>query len=275
MRVFKILALFMAIALLLISSPDFISAQDEDAEYDDAAYEALLEKGKEYYNARCEACHGADGDGKGFVDIIRVSEKNGRVLEIYPRDFTVGVYKFRSTATGCLPDDKDLMGTVKRGITKSLMPPQDNISSEETEAVVEYVKSFSERYEEEDPCDQISVADPPVWVASEKSIEKGKKIYKDMKCWECHGDLGKGDGPKSNDITDDWGKRLLPFNFVTGELKRGSTAENVYMTFTAGLDGTGMPSYQDTLNEEDRWHLVSYTLKLMGLTESDKKTASH
>ncbi|KJU87161.1 hypothetical protein MBAV_000646, partial [Candidatus Magnetobacterium bavaricum] len=41
-------------------------------------------------------------------------------------------------------------------------------------------------------------------------------------------------------------------------------------TFTSGLDGTGMPSYQDTLKEDDRWHLVSYTLKLMGKLDKGK-----
>ena len=91
-----------------------------------------------------------------------------------------------------------------------------------------------------------------------------EKIYKDMKCWECHGNEGKGDGTKANDLKDDWGDKILPFNFTTGTLKRGSSPENVYLTFTTGLDGTGMPSYEDSLNEEDRWHLVSYTLKLMG-----------
>jgi mono/diheme cytochrome c family protein len=92
----------------------------------------------------------------------------------------------------------------------------------------------------------------------------GEKVYKDMKCWECHGNEGKGDGTKANDLKDDWGDKILPFNFTTGTLKRGSSPENVYLTFTTGLDGTGMPSYEDSLNEEDRWHLVSYTLKLMG-----------
>jgi hypothetical protein len=56
----------------------------------------------------------------------------------------------------------------------------------------------------------------------------------------------------------------LPFDFTTGTLKRGSSPENIYITYTTGLDGTGMPSYEDSLPEEDRWHLDSYTLRLMG-----------
>ena len=233
-------------------------AQDEEAEY-----EALIESGKKVYEERCLLCHGENGDGNGPAGIIRRSEKSGRVLEIRPRDLTMAVFRFRTTPTGCLPDDKDLLDIISRGVPRSFMPPHEEVlSSEEKEALKEYIKVFSYRWEEEDPCDPITVG-RPLWVGSADSIEKGKKIYQDMKCGECHGYEGKGDGPKSNDLKDDWGNQILPFNFATGDLKRGSSAENVYITFTSGLDGTGMPSYEDSLNEDDRWHLVSYTLKLM------------
>jgi mono/diheme cytochrome c family protein len=107
----------------------------------------------------------------------------------------------------------------------------------------------------------------PGWVGSADSVMKGEKVYKDMKCWECHGNEGKGDGSKADELKDDWGDKILPFDFTTGALKRGSSPENVYITFSTGLDGTGMPSYADSLKEDDRWHLVSYTLKLMGLVK--------
>jgi mono/diheme cytochrome c family protein len=137
------------------------------------------------------------------------------------------------------------------------------VSLEDRKGLVEYLKTLAPRWEEEDPCEVIE-AKKPDWVASADSIMKGEKIYKDMKCWDCHGNEGKGDGTKANELKDDWGDKILPFNFTTGTLKRGSSPENVYFTFTTGLDGTGMPSYEDSLNEKDRWHLVSYTLKLMG-----------
>ncbi len=237
-------------------------ALESRAQDDDAEYEALIESGKKLYEVRCLLCHGENGDGNGPVGIIRRAEKNGRVLEIYPRDLTMAVFRFRTTPTGCLPDDKDLFDIISNGVPRSFMPSHKEIPQKEIEAIKEYIKTFSYRWEEEDPCDPIEVA-KPLWIGSAKSIDKGRKIYKDMKCGECHGYEGKGDGPKSNDLKDDWGKQILPFNFATGDLKRGSSAENVYITFTAGLDGTGMPSYEDSLNEDDRWHLVSYTLKLM------------
>jgi len=240
-------------------------AQAQDDE-DDA--DSGNEAGRKAYEVRCLICHGANGDGNGPAGVIRRVEQNGRMLEIYPRDLTMAVFRFRTTPTGCLPDDSDLLTVIDNGVPRSFMPPHKELPKEEREAIKEYIKSFSYRWEEEDPCDPIEVKKPD-WVGSAKSVDKGMIIFKDMKCGECHGYEGRGDGPKSNDLKDDWGKPILPFNFATGDLKRGSTPENVYITFTSGLDGTGMPSYEDSLNEDDRWHLVSFTLKLMG--KLDKK----
>jgi len=226
----------------------------------------LVSLGEKIYKIRCLLCHGEEGDGKGPVEVILRVEKNGQVIKTYPRDLTLGVFRFRTTPTGCLPSDKDLQTIIDNGITRSFMPSHKELPLEERKALVEYIKTFSARFEEEEPCEMIG-AKKPEWVGSSKSTEKGKKIYKEMKCWECHGETGKGDGPKSQDLKDDWGKKIWAFNFTSGDLKRGSSPENVYITFTTGLDGTGMPSYEDSLNEENRWHLVSYTLKLMKKVE--------
>ena len=230
------------------------------------AYGADTDMGKKVYQKYCVICHGAKGDGKGLVGIIHRAEKSGLVWAIYPRDFTVGTYKFRTTPTGCLPDDEDLLRIIKDGIPRSGMPSHEDVSKKERDAVKEYIKTFSPRWQEEESCEMIT-AKKPGWVGNANSVMKGEKVYKDMKCWECHGERGTGDGPKSDELKDDWGDKVLPFNFTTGTLKRGSSPENIYITFTTGLDGTGMPSYEDSLKEDDRWHLVSYTLKLMGLVK--------
>ncbi len=254
----KCTPLLLTACFLLLPFTSPLKAQESDDEY-----EALIEEGKKVYEVRCLLCHGSEGDGNGPVGVIRRVEQNGRLLEIAPRDLTMAVFRFRTTPTGCLPDDEDIMNLINNGVPRSFMPAHDTIPAQERESVREYIKTFSYRWEEEDPCEPIPVSKPE-WVGSATSVDKGKIIFKEMKCGECHGYEGKGDGPKSNDLKDDWGKQILPFNFATGDLKRGSSPENVYITFTSGLDGTGMPSYEDSLNEEDRWHLVSYTLKLMG-----------
>lgn len=253
--------LFLVVCIFIFPFAFESLAQDDDKEY-----EALIESGQKSYQVRCLLCHGEQGDGNGPVGIIRRAEKNGRVLEIHPRDLTMAVFRFRSTPTGCLPDDQDILDIISNGVPRSFMPSHKKIPKEESEAIKEYIKTFSFRWEEEDPCDPIAV-NKPGWIGSAQSIDKGRIIYKEMKCGECHGYTGKGDGPKSNELKDDWGNQILPFNFAAGDLKRGSSAENVYITFTTGLDGTGMPSYEDSLNEENRWHLVSYTLKLMNKIE--------
>ncbi len=219
--------------------------------------------GEEIYKINCAVCHGVKGDSKGEVCYNTNVEKSGKEITTYSRDFTLGVFKFRTTATGCLPDENDLKRIISTGIPKSFMPSFNDISPEEKMALIEYVESFSERWEEEDPCDVITTY-MPNWVGKSYSVEKGKKIYQDMKCWECHGDKGDGAGPKADKLKDDWGHKMVPFDFTSGALKRGTAPEDIYITFTTGLDGTGMPSYEDTLGEDDRWHLVSYTLKLMG-----------
>lgn len=219
--------------------------------------------GKEIYQANCSDCHGDQGDAKGIVCYSTKLEKSGRSITTYARDFTLGVFRFRTTSTGCLPDHQDLVDTITRGISPSFMPSFQDLPPREKEDVLAYIKTFSERWEEEDPCDRIAIA-KPFWVGSPESTKKGQKVFKEMKCWECHGDTGKGDGTKSDQLKDDQGRKIVPFDYTTGELKRGTSPESIYITFSSGLDGTGMPSYEDTLKEEDRWSLVSYTLKLMG-----------
>jgi mono/diheme cytochrome c family protein len=225
--------------------------------------EGNIDSGKKVYENRCLICHGSQGKGDGPAGVIRRAEKTGRVIEIYPRDFNVAVFRFRTTPTGCLPTDEDLLQTISDGIERSFMPAyKELLSDQKREDVKAYLMTLSERWEEEDPCDPITVK-MPKWVGSPSSVAKGEKVYKEMKCWECHGYQGVGDGPKANELKDDAGKQILPFDFTTGALKRGSSPENIYITFTTGLDGTGMPAYEDAPPEKDRWHLVSFTLKLM------------
>jgi mono/diheme cytochrome c family protein len=249
---------FLIISLLFLHT---VHAQ----EYDDNK-EIML--GKEVYNVRCALCHGSEGNGKGPAGVIRRVEVSGRLQTVHPWDFTMGVFRFRSTPSGCMPRDEDLLNIISNGIPISLMPAHEHIPLDEKKAIVAYVKTLSdaweeaEEYEDEESCQPIPI-NKPEWVGSPDSIAKGEVIYKKMKCWECHGHSGAGDGPKATDLKDDWGRTMLPFNFTSGELKRGSSAENVYVTFSTGLDGTGMPSYLDSLDEDKRWHLVSYTLKLM------------
>jgi len=99
--------------------------------------------GKSIYESRCVACHGKEGKGNGPASAL---------LSPRPRDFTTGKFKFRSTGTGSIPTDGDLLNTVRNGLHATAMPDwKPFIGDDSLKAVVEYVKSFSIRFSREMP----------------------------------------------------------------------------------------------------------------------------
>ena len=219
-------------------------------------HEELVRLGKQVYLRYCVGCHGEKGDGKGLA---------ARLLVTPPRDFTVASFKFRTTPSGSLPTNEDLFRTISRGVPRSSMPSWILVSERERVAVIQYIKTFSDIWEEEKPEPPIVIGNVPEYVGTPESVSKGKEVYQLMKCAECHGEKGKGDGPSALTLKDDFDRPIKPFNFTLGILKGGPAVKDIYRTFTTGLDGTPMPSFADSLPEdEDRWHLVSYILELMG-----------
>ena len=64
--------------LVALSGAPFVNAQPTEAD---------LAAGEQVYLQRCAHCHGVDGDGVGA---------STDVVDPKPRDFTSGVYKFRT-----------------------------------------------------------------------------------------------------------------------------------------------------------------------------------
>jgi mono/diheme cytochrome c family protein len=206
------------------------------------------------YQRHCTACHGEKGDGDGPAAYL---------LSPKPRDFTRGVYKFRSTPTGSPPTDQDLLRTLKRGIPGTSMPSWDRLSEMELTNVIKYVKSFSDIFADKGAIEpSIAVKSPPQ--STEESVQAGRKVYKTMECDKCHGPRGKGDGPSSAKLKDDWERPIRPYDFTRGPglMKGGALPQDIYRTFMTGLDGTPMPSFIDELTEAQRWHLVHYIQSL-------------
>ena len=54
----------------------------------------------------------------------------------------------------------------------------------------------------------------------------------------------------------------MPADLTSGQFKSGAAVEDIFRTMTTGLSGTPMPSYRDSLPEEDRWALSYYVLAL-------------
>jgi cytochrome c oxidase cbb3-type subunit I/II len=209
----------------------------------------LREQGREVFAEHCAGCHGVRGDGAGPAATF---------LWPLPRDFTAGVFKFRSTPSGALPTDGDLFRTVTRGVRWTAMPTWHEVPEKERVAVVTYLKTFSPRWRDETPEPAVAVPAPPR--ATRELLARGKALYERAKCGECHGDSGRGDGPSAAQLRDDFERPIRPTDLTRGQLKGGAAVADVYRALTTGLDGTPMPSFADAFTDEERWALAYYVL---------------
>ena len=190
------------------------------------------------YAGACATCHGRLGDGNG--------PSSARLGTPQPRDFTAGMYKFRSTPTGSLPTDDDIYRTISRGVPGTWMPRWEaHLSPAQRWALVRYIKEFSDFFAEEDPDPSVEV--PPEPSVMPEMIQEGRWVYALLKCWQCHGPLGRGDGPSAADLTDDWDRKIVPYDFTRGDYKAGLSPSDVYRTLVTGLDGTPMPAFEATI----------------------------
>jgi cytochrome c oxidase cbb3-type subunit I/II len=211
----------------------------------------LLALGREVYQTRCVGCHGVKGDGNGVAATF---------LSPRPRDFTVGVFKFRTTPSGSLPTDGDLFRTVTRGVRWTAMPTWHELPDKERLAVVAFIKTFSPRWKDEMPEPLLLIGDPPK--ATPELVARGKDLYVKAKCFQCHGPGGKGDGPSAAELKDLAGFPIRPADFTRGQFKGGSNVRDIYRTMSLGLDGAPMPSFADSMSEPERWAISYYVLSL-------------
>jgi mono/diheme cytochrome c family protein len=218
---------------------------------DAAQAQAVLQTGERVYLENCAACHGQRGDGKG---------PEAERLKTKPRDFTGGIYKFRSTPSGSLPLDEDIFRTISRGVRSTSMLGQLHLSEKERWAVTEYLKTFSQRFRGDKTPEPISIPSSPERNA--ELVALGKRMYTDAGCNACHGSEGKGDGTSGKELKDDWGQLILPTDLTLKPFKSGPNPEDLYRTISTGLNGTPMPSYADVLSPKERWALVHYILSI-------------
>ena len=237
--------------LFLISHPDIIKTE---VGMPLRSNQQILARGKVMYNTACSPCHGTDGSGKGPL---------AANLRTQPRDLTRGVYKNRSTASGQLPTDYDLYHTITGGIHNTAMPFFRNIAPDDRWAIVLYIKTLSAKFADSNEY-PLNIVDFGQSVpSSPQSLMNGRKIYIQMKCAECHGTNGQGDGPAAGTHTDDFGNPIGTTDLTNfSEYKFCKNVQDVFRIFSTGLNGAPMPSYAGTLSEEDRWHLANYVWAL-------------
>ena len=212
-----------------------------------------VKSGKRLYERRCIFCHGSRGEGNGPV---------ARGIFPKPRDFTRGIFKIRSTPTGSPPTDEDLFETLRRGMPGTMMPSFSNLSDRQLWSLVSYVKSFYTEADAPSPEPLRIPEDEPLPTA--KSVAQGRDLYLDAGCWSCHGLWGRGDGPDTEDMVDDWDFPIRVADLNQPKLLRGGhSARELYRAIATGVGGTPMPSYGDSLTPEQLWDLVNYLASRM------------
>jgi DMSO reductase family type II enzyme heme b subunit len=242
--------LFQGVLGILIIFPVYKNAQVF------AQTDEVVKAGKKIFDKSCWFCHGREGRGDGPVADYVVPR---------PRDFVTALFKFRTTESGYPPLDDDLIRTIKRGVPGTTMPTfQASLNDEEIMQVIQYIKTFSDIFTDPDldpykhrvKVDKISL--------TSESLAKGKEVYNKAECFKCHGEAGRGDGESANTLTDQRKLPIRPRNLTKAwTYAGGDTIEDIYTRFTTGMDGTPMPSFVDTLTDEERWHLSYYVKSLI------------
>jgi len=215
-------------------------------------------KGEQNYKKYCLSCHGLDGKGDGELSYL---------LYPKPRDLTSGLFKIRSTPAGDLPTDTDLFTTVERGMPGTAMPSFNFLNPDELKDIVSYVKDLGNI----NNSNSVQIQIPDEISKTDESLKLGKSIYTEIGCNKCHGETGTGDGPSANLLVDSWGYPIIPRDFTSGVYLGGGQAQDLYLRFVGGMDGTPMPAYGNLAellgkpkSDENKlaWSLVHYVKSL-------------
>jgi mono/diheme cytochrome c family protein len=208
-------------------------------------------RGKSVYDAHCVECHGESGRGDG---------PSAAYLTPHPRDFTSAKYKIRSTESGSVPTDEDLIQSVRQGLYGTAMPAWARILSDaEIADVVAYIKGLSP---------QFTTAPNPVSVgagipSSPESISRGQQAYDKLQCGKCHGSDGRGTGAVATTFEDEWKQPLRAADLTEPwTFHGGATARDVYLRFRTGMAGTPMPSFADAASDSEMWDLSNYVVSM-------------
>ena len=279
-------SLIAAVLLALGCAPDFtkpmkLGGVEVSAEQ--------LNRGKEAYTQYCRACHGDKGDGTGPASYG---------LRPPPRDFTAATFKFAHVASGQLPNDDDFVRIVKGGLHGTAMLAWD-VPEPTLRDIVQYLKTFSPRWQSETPGDPVKApADPWGEAKKAEAVARGAKIYHGLaQCLQCHAayetkqqiyDDSKeltGNGTtefratmyqpeqKESDYVDRHyaaGKdgsypkiKLLPPDFLFNDVRSGSQVQDIYLTIASGVGGTAMPSWKGSLPDADVYAMAYYVHSLV------------
>lgn len=227
-----------------------------------------VSRARELYIQHCARCHADAGTGDGPAHTMQ---------RPWPRDFTTGQYKFRSTPLETLPLVEDVEQVIAKGNLRTSMPPFEKfLSQEEIRLLAEYVLEMSR--EASDVPDGSSQAFKKVLTLDEKTsspkaLELGKKLFQEN-CNTCHGVDGRGLGSVTGFLYDEnnfWIK--VPDLTEPLEYGGGNQASDILMRLKTGIPGSTMPVYEGLLQEEELQSIASY-VKSLQVPSEDRELIS-
>ncbi|MCP4076447.1 MAG: c-type cytochrome [Gammaproteobacteria bacterium] len=259
---------------------------------DELVSERASMMGKELYEFRCTVCHGE----QGMADGVAAERMYPR-----PRDFTLGLFKYKTTPGSLPPSDDDLLNTIKHGLTETGMPGWSSLLSDaQIKSLVPVIKGFdiAATWPPEDADDDafdddgryikddfISITEREPFEGAidytPESLVRGKEVF-DKACKECHGAEGRGNITSGKRLEDDWGYRIWPrdltkaWTYRVSEIEnadpvvaRSQTIQRIYERLSIGITGTPMPAHRaveegnkDPISLDDRWHVSNYVYSL-------------
>ena len=248
--------------------------------------------GKDLYEFRCTVCHGEQGMADGIA-AERMYPK--------PRDFTLGLFKYKTTPGSLPASDEDLFSTIRQGLNGTAMPGWASLmTDEQIKSLIPVLKGFdiASTWPPEDADDDafdddgrytksdfISITErEPVEGAiayTPESLQRGKEVF-DKACKECHGLTGRGNIMSGKKLEDDWGFRIWPRDLTKAwtyrvsevdnkdpQIARNQTIQRIYERLSIGITGTPMPAHRaveegnkDPISLDDRWHVANYVYSL-------------
>src|SRR2546426_7141354 len=153
-------------------------------------------KGRAVYVKWCAGCHGDGGAGDGPAASHMLPR---------PRDFTGAIYKIRTTASGQLPTDQDVLRSIDEGLPGTAMPAwKERLSERERRDVLAYLKTFSAFFQDTSQhIVPLTFSKEPGGATSAEALRVGRQFYDSIGCWKCHGKAGRGGGPSAPTLKTD------------------------------------------------------------------------
>lgn len=239
--------------------------------------------GKELYEFYCSVCHGEHGAGNGPA---------AKFLYPAPRDFTKGLFKYKSSPKTIPPTDDDIFNIISHGLIGTGMPAWGSLLSDaQIRSLLPVVKGFDavgiwapqnapdsefdkNGHFKGKPLSFTETVPSKNRVAfSDASVAKGKIAF-EKTCAQCHGNDGRGNPAVDKRLHDEWGNRIWPRDLTKPWTWRvtnvadntDETINNIFTRLSVGIPGTPMPSHADKLSEEDRWNIANFVYTLRNST---------